>query len=87
MADPMKPFADDASSMTVGGLTLENGTDRIGLSGSLDIAKDRQGLAQARALRDLLAAVVVALEAEADLPAKAATPARAKTSKAPNPFA
>ena len=83
----MKPFADDTSSLTVGGLTAENGTDRISLSGSLDIAKDRNGLGYARALQGLLAAVVAALEAEPDLPMRAAAPKPMATSRKPNPFA
>ena len=87
MAEPFRPFADDAAALTIGGLTVENGPYRVGLSGSLDVARDRQGLDHARAIRAALDAVVVALEAEAVLPAKAPAPARAKTTRVPNPFA
>lgn len=87
MAAPFKPFADDTAALTIGGLTVENGTDRISLSGSLDLARDRQGLDHARALRVALDGIIAALEAKKALPAKAAQPARAKTTKAPNPFA
>ena len=87
MAETFKPFADDTTATTVGGLTLENGADRISLSGSLDLARDRQGLDHARALRTVLDGVIAALEAEKALPAKATQPARARTTKAPNPFA
>ncbi len=83
----MKPFADDDASVTVGGLTAENGADRVSLSGSLDIVRDRQGLDHARALQGLMAAVVAALEAEPDLPDRAAVPKTAPTSRKPNPFA
>ncbi len=87
MADPFEAFANDAATLTIGGMTIENGTDRISLSGSLDIARDRQGLDHAKALRAALDGVVAALEAETALPAKAAPPARTKATKAPNPFA
>lgn len=50
----LKPFADDAASTSIGELTIENGTDRIALYGSLDLARDKQGLAHARALATLL---------------------------------
>ena len=73
--------------MTVGGLSVENGTDRVSLSGSLDIARDRQGLDHARALHALLNSVVTALEAEADLPARAEAPKPASATRRPNPFA
>ena len=33
----LKPFADDAASISIGELTVENGTDRIALYGSLDL--------------------------------------------------
>jgi hypothetical protein len=87
VAEPFKPFADDTAALTIGGLTIENGTDRVTLSGSLDLARDRQGLDHAKALQVALNGVIAALEAEKTLPAKAAQPARAKTTKAPNPFA
>ena len=87
MADTMKPYADNEASMTIGGLTAENGTDRIIFSGSLDIARDRQGLDHARALHGLFGAVVTALEAEENLPARAAAPRLTGTTRKPNPFA
>lgn len=41
----LTPFADDAASIPIGELTVENGTDRIALYGSLDLTRDKQGLA------------------------------------------
>ena len=41
----LTPFADDAASTSIGSLTVENGTDRIALSGSLDLTRDKAGLA------------------------------------------
>ncbi|GBU19743.1 MULTISPECIES: hypothetical protein [Methylobacterium] len=85
-ASPAFPaYADDSTVQTIAGLTVENGTTRIALHGTLDITRDRTGLGHARTLRDLLGAVVKALEA-ADLPETVAendeppTPVR-------NPFA
>lgn len=87
MADALKPYADDETSMTVGGLTIENGTDRISFSGSLDLARDQRGLDHARALHGLLTAVVAALEAAGDLPAQVSAPKPAAVTRKANPFA
>ena len=81
----LKPFADDRASRTLGGLTIENGRDRLALYGSLDITRDKAGLEQARALKAILDAAVAALEAGDTLPEKAAPPRPTKTVK--NPFA
>lgn len=62
------PFADDSASMTIGQLTIENGTDRIAVYGSLDVTCDRKGLADAHALKVFVDQVVQALEARPDLP-------------------
>lgn len=85
-AEPVfEPFADGATVRTIGALAFENGPDTITLHGSLDITRDRAGLAQARALKATVDSVVAALEA-ADLPAEVA-----ESTTAPpvvkNPFA
>ena len=82
---PFRPFAEDAGVQTFAGFSIENGTQRIALHGSLDLTRDRAGLKRARALKSLLDAVLATLEAE-DLPdavpeePEAAEPVR-------NPFA
>jgi hypothetical protein len=81
----LEPYADDAAAQTIGGLTIENGTRAIAIHGSLALARDRQGLAHARALKIVLEAVVAALERET-LPDEAGAIAEATTPKA-NPFA
>lgn len=86
MPDTFKPFADDTSAQTIGGITLENGTDVVNISGSLELSKDRRGLDHAKALRAALDAVVSVLEADRALPARAAPEPRAKATRAPNPF-
>ena len=80
-----QPFADDSASTAIGGLTVENGTERVALYGSLDITRDKDGLANARALLDLCNRAVAALEAQAGLPgaAKPASPPKSVR----NPFA
>ena len=79
----LKPFADDAVSIGIGDLTIENGTDQVSLHGSLDITRDKQGLAHARALKALLDQAVTYLQQQDDLPA-ALPPLPSKTVK--NPF-
>ncbi|MGE7419099.1 hypothetical protein [Methylobacterium tarhaniae] len=79
------PFADDAAVQTIGDLTLENGTARIALHGSLDFARDRESLERARALAKTLSAIVAALEGEVDLPERTEE-VRAATKAVKNPF-
>ena len=38
------PFSDDGLATTIDGLTVENGTDRLALYGSLDLTRDRARL-------------------------------------------
>lgn len=80
----LTPFADDAASITIGELTVENGTDRIALYGSLDLTRDKQGLAHARALKALLDQAVQLLETDKSLPDAVPPPAATKT--VANPF-
>ncbi|ACL61878.1 hypothetical protein [Methylobacterium nodulans] len=78
------PFADDATVQTLGPLTVENGTERVVLHGSLELARDRLSLERARALRRILDAVVTALEGQ-DLPEEAPRP-EGRTQSVKNPF-
>ena len=78
------PFAEDAASASIGKLTIENGTDRVALYGSIDLTRDKQGLAQARALKALLDQVVQHLEAEKSLPDS--IPADLPSKSVANPF-
>ena len=84
MTTRFTPFADDAGSVSIGKLTIENGTDRIALYGSLDLTCDKAGLAHAHALKALLDQVVQVLEAEKTLPDAVAPPSAPKT--VANPF-
>lgn len=80
----MKPYADDAASVTIGDLSLENGRDCVAVGGSLDLTRDKAGLAQARALKAAVDAIVHALESDAALPDKVAPPK--PTTEVQNPF-
>ena len=80
----LTPFADDTASVAIGELTVENGTDRIAVYGSLDVTRDKQGLAQARALQALLAQAIAVLQADKHLPDAVPPPEPTKTVS--NPF-
>lgn len=81
----LKPYADDAASVQIGELTLENGRDCVAVYGNLDLTRDRTGLAHARALKAVLEEIVRILEAEPHLPSRVPPPNAPKQVK--NPFA
>lgn len=58
------PYENEADVVEIGNLTLENRLDRITLSGDVDLTADKDGLAKARLLHDLLGRAVAALEAK-----------------------
>lgn len=78
------PFADNSASRTIGGMTVENGTDSIAFYGQTDLARDSTGLERARALLAFFQQVVNTLEAQKDLPRSLPT---RKAARVPNPFA
>lgn len=80
----LRPYADDAASTSIGELTVENGRDCVTLYGSLDLTRDKQGLAHARALLRLAQDTVKALESAHDLPEALPLPSSPGTVK--NPF-
>lgn len=83
--EDFRPFADDATVRVFGDLSFENGTARIALHGSLDLTRDRAGLARALQLKATVDAIVAALQGQ-DLPDAVAEETRApRTVK--NPFA
>jgi hypothetical protein len=49
----IKPFADNDAASSIGGLAIENGTDRVLLTGSIEITRDRAGLQRAMELKRL----------------------------------
>lgn len=62
----IKPFEDDATALTLGELSIENGTQAIAIHGSLDLTRDRDGLEKARLLAELFSAAVRIMEQEGD---------------------
>lgn len=62
------PFGNEADSIPIGELTVENGPDRIAIYGSLQITRDKAGLQLAQDLKELINATVTTLQAEQDLP-------------------
>jgi len=61
------PFANEADSVGIGDLTIENQTDQVSIYGSLDLTRDKRGLKNARALKELVDNVVRVLEADKTL--------------------
>ena len=79
-----RPFADDTASASVGGLTVENGTERIALYGSLEITRDVAGLKLAGELARFLDLAIAVLAADKALPEHVPPPAKPTTVR--NPF-
>jgi hypothetical protein len=68
MTKKFQPFADDSASLNIGDFTIENGTDKVALYGSLDVTHDKSGLKKAKALKSAVDAIVKALEQDKELP-------------------
>ena len=81
----MRPYQNEADAVEIGDLKIENRIDRISVYGRVDLTRDKAGLENARALKQLLDDVVRTLEDDPALPEHVARP------KAPvmkrNPFA
>lgn len=58
------PYANEADVLQIDKLMIENRLDRITISGDVDLTADRQGLAYARRLHEVLGAVLAKLEAQ-----------------------
>ena len=67
----IRPFANESESVQLGGLTIENRTDRVSIYGSLDLTLDKVRLDSARRLKAILEQTVAELE-KADLPERIA---------------
>lgn len=65
----IKPFANESDCLQIGGITIENRVDRVSLFGSIDITRDKEGLAAARELKAILDLTLTELES-AELPDK-----------------
>jgi hypothetical protein len=78
------PFADDATSVAIGELTVENGTEKVALYGSLDITRNKAGLKHALALKAIVDQAVTTLSADPGLPEQ--QPPADKPKTVCNPF-
>ena len=78
----IKPFANESDCLQIGGITIENRVDRVSIFGSIDITRDKEGLAVALELKTILDLTLAELE-RAELPDKV-TLKPVKTLK--NPF-
>ena len=78
-----KPFKNEEESLIIDDLTIENRLDRVSLYGSVQLTRDKTGLQHARQLKEVVDAVVAALEAEKGLPEHIAVK---PTDKVDNPF-
>lgn len=79
----INPFKNESECLQIGGLTIENRLDRVSIFGSLDITRDKEGLAAARTLKAILDLTIAELEST-DLPDKITL---AETDTVENPFA
>lgn len=83
-----KPYSNDDDVLNIQGdaLTVSNGTTRVVLSGTLELTRDQRGLKAALALKEAVDAVVAALQAQTNLPAKVKDEPDAKPGVVQNPF-
>ena len=79
----LQPFQNEADSLGIGEMTIENRLDQLEFYGSLAITRDKRGLQLALELKALLDATVAHLQAAPDLP-EAIAPA--PTDSLDNPF-
>lgn len=78
------PFKNESDAVAVGNLQFENRDDHVAIYGRLAITRDRGGLNDAKALKDLLERIIKELEDEHDLPLTVASAEPAV--KVKNPF-
>jgi len=83
-----EPFANDTDVLSIHGdaLTITNDPLRIVVAGSLELTRDKVGLAAALALGDAIGRVVERLRADAALPETVAQELPAVSGRVRNPF-
>lgn len=78
-----RPFENESDCIQIGDLTVENRVDRVSIYGSIDLTKDKAGLATALLLKGVIDRTISALES-ADLPDHVSV---RKSTMVENPFA
>ena len=83
-----KPYSNDDDVLNIQGdaFTVSNGTTRVVLNGTLELTQDQRGLKAALALKEAIDAVVAALQAQTNLPAKVKDEPDTKPGVVQNPF-
>jgi hypothetical protein len=81
----IKPYQNESQTVSIGGLTIENRTDRVEIYGSLHVTRDKAGLSDAKVFKAILDDIVQALGAERELPERVELTNKARPVK--NPFA
>ncbi|MPV67630.1 hypothetical protein [Burkholderia sp. BE17] len=83
-----KAFADDSTVVNILGdaFTVTNDLDRIVLSGTLELTRDKAGLAAALSLQKAIASIVDVLQHEPALPEHVRDEPAAPKGKIKNPF-
>ena len=57
------PFQNESDTLQIADLTIESRMDRVSVYGNLDITRDKEGLANAHQLKDIIDLIVAELEA------------------------
>jgi hypothetical protein len=61
------PYQNESDCIQIDELTIENRVDRVSIYGSINLTKDKAGLAAARELKNILSMILAELE-KTDLP-------------------
>ena len=64
---PFMAYANESDAITLGELTIENRVDRISISGSIELTKDKEGLQYAYKLKRIIDSAIEVLK-KSDLP-------------------
>lgn len=78
------PYQNEEQSLAIDELTVENRLDRISVYGAVELTRDKAGLQHAKALKEVIDAVVATLEQDKNLPEHVEVK---PTDKVKNPFA
>ena len=83
-----EPFANDTDVLSIKGdaLTLTNDPERIVISGSLELTRDKVGLAAAVALGDAVARIIERLRDDTALPERISAEPMGVRGRVRNPF-
>lgn len=83
-----RAFADDSTVVNIHGdeFSVTNDPQRIVLTGTLELTRDKAGLAAALALQQAIASIIDVLQHDPALPERVCDEQAAPTGKIKNPF-